>query len=94
MNNKINKSDLFDKCRTLHPRVKKYSFLPSTHGTSKKAALCSPSINSEQFQIFKIIQSVFADHSEMPKCLEIEQFTFKNKLIFLKTHPEPKNKSQ
>lgn len=42
MNNKINKFDLFDLSRTLHPTIKDYSFIPSTHETSTKLALCSP----------------------------------------------------
>jgi len=62
----IEKLDLIDICRTLHPKKSEYTFFSSAQGTfSRIDHVLGHKANLNRFKSIDIISSIFADHNGM-----------------------------
>ena len=62
----IEKSDLIDIFRTLHPKKSEYTFFSSAHGTfSRTDHILGHKANLNKFKSVDIISSIFSDHKDM-----------------------------
>ena len=68
----IEKLDLLDIFRTLHPKKAEYTFFSNAHGTfSRIDHILGHKANLNKFRSIEIISSIFSDHNGMK--LEINQ---------------------
>ena len=66
LNDTIEKLDLIDIFRTLHPKKSEYTFFSSAHGTfSRIDHILGHKANLNKFMSTEIISSVFSDHNDM-----------------------------
>lgn len=64
LNYTIEKLDLIDIFRTLHPKKSEYTFFSSTHGTlSRIDHLLGHKTNLDKFKSMEIISSIFSDQN-------------------------------
>ena len=62
----IEKLDLIDIFRTLHPKKSEYTFFSSAHGTfSRIDHILGHKANLNRFKSVEIISSIFSDHNGM-----------------------------
>ena len=62
----IEKLDLTDIFRTLHPKKSEYTFFSSAHGTfSRIDHMLGHKANHNKFKSIEIISSIFSDHNGM-----------------------------
>ena len=62
----IEKLDLIDISRTLHPKKSEYTFFSSAHGTfSGIDPILGHKTNLNKFKSTEIISSIFSDHNDM-----------------------------
>ena len=62
----IEKLDLIDIFRTLHPKKSEYTFFSSAHGTfSRIDHILGQKTPFNKFKIIQIISSIFSDHNGM-----------------------------
>ena len=62
----IEKLDLIDIFRTLHPKKSEYTFFSSAHGTfSRIDHILGHKANLNKIKSIKIISSIFSDHNDM-----------------------------
>ena len=62
----IEKLDLIDIFRTLHPKESEYTFLSTTHGAfSRIDHILGHKDNINKFRSIEIISSIFSDHNSM-----------------------------
>ena len=62
----IEKLDLIDIFRTLHPKKSEYTFFSSVHGTfSRIDHILGHKANLNKFKSIEIISSIFSDHNGM-----------------------------
>ena len=62
----IEKLDLINIFRTLHPKKLEYTFFSSAHGTfSRIDHILGHKANLNQFKSIEIISSIFSDHNGM-----------------------------
>ena len=62
----IEKLDLFNIFKTLHPKKSEYTFFSSVHGTfSRIDHMLEHKNNLEKFKSIAIISSIFSDHNGM-----------------------------
>ena len=62
----IEKVDVIDIFRTLHPKESEYTFLSTTHGAfSRIDHILGHKANLNKFRSIEIISSIFSDHSGM-----------------------------
>ena len=74
----IEKLDLIDIFRTLHPKKAEYTFFSSAHGTfSRIDHILGHKANLNKFSSVEIISSIFSDHNAMK--LEINHGKSKEK---------------
>ena len=60
----IEKLDLIDIFRTLHPKKSEYTFFSSAHGTcSRIDHILGHKANLNKFKSIEIISSIFSDHN-------------------------------
>ena len=66
LNDTIEKLDLIDIFRTLHPKKSEYTFFSSAHGTfSRIDHILGHKANLNKFKSIEIISSIFSDHNGM-----------------------------
>ena len=66
LNDTLNKMDLIDIYRTLHPKTTEYTFFSSTHGTFSRIDHTLVHKSSlGKFQKIDIVSSIFSDHNAM-----------------------------
>ena len=66
LNCTIEKLELIDIFRTLHPKKSEYTFLSSTYGTcSRIDHILEHKVNLNKFKSIETISSIFSDHSGM-----------------------------
>ena len=66
LNDTIEKLDLTDIFRTLHPKKSEYTFIPSAHGTfSRIDHILGHKANLNKFKSVEIISGIFSDHNGM-----------------------------
>ena len=66
LNYTIEKLDLIDIFRTLHPKKAEYTFFSSAHGTfSRIGHILGHKTNLNKFRSIEIISSIFFDHNGM-----------------------------
>ena len=66
LNDTIEKLDLIDIFRTLHPKKSEYTFFPSAHGTfSRIDHTLGHKANLNKFKGIEIISGIFSDHNYM-----------------------------
>ena len=64
LNDTIEKLDLIDIFRTLHPKKSEYTFFSSAHGTfSRIDHILGHKANLNKFKSIEIISSIFSDHN-------------------------------
>ena len=62
----LEKLDLIDIFRTLHPKKSEYTFFSSAHGTvSIIDHILGHKVNLNKFKSIEIISSIFSDHNGM-----------------------------
>ena len=62
----IEKLDLIDIFRTIHPKKSEYTFFSSAHGTfSRIDHILGHKANLNKFKSIEIISSIFSDHNGM-----------------------------
>ena len=62
----MDKLDLVDIFRTLHPKKSEYTFFSSAHGTfSRIDHILGHKANLNKFKSIEIISSIFSDHNGM-----------------------------
>ena len=61
----IEKLDLIDIFRTLHPKKSEYTFFSSAHGTFSIDHILRHKANLNKFRSIEIISSIFSDHNGM-----------------------------
>ena len=63
LNDTIEKLDLIDIFRTLHPKKSEYTFFSSAHGTfSRIDHILGHKTNLNKFKSIEIISSIFSEH--------------------------------
>ena len=66
LNDTLNKMDLIDIYRTLHPKTTEYTFFSSAHGTfSRIDHILGHKSSFGKFKKVKIVSSIFSDHNTM-----------------------------
>ena len=66
LNVTIEKLDLINIFRTLHPKKSEYAFFSSTHGTvSRIDHILGHKANLNKFKNIEVISSIFSDHNGM-----------------------------
>ena len=66
LNDTLNKMDLIDIYRTFHPKITKYTFFSSAHGTfSRRDHILGHKSSFGKFKKIEIISSIFPDHNAM-----------------------------
>ena len=66
LNDTVEKLDLIDIFRTLHPKKSEYAFFLSAHGTlSRIYHTLGHKTNLNKFKSIEIISSIFSDHNGM-----------------------------
>ena len=66
LNDTIEKLDLIDIFRTLHPKKSEYTFFSSAHGIfSRIDRILGHEANLNKFKNIEIISSIFSDHKGM-----------------------------
>ena len=66
LNDTLNKMDLIDIYRTLHPKATEYTFFSSTHGTfSRIDHILGHKSSLGKFKKIEIISSIFSGHNTM-----------------------------
>ena len=66
LNDTLNKVDLIDIYRTLHPKTTEYTLFSSTHGTfSRIDHILGHKSNLGKFKKIETISSIFSDHNAM-----------------------------
>ena len=66
LNNTLNKMDLIDNYRKVHPKTTEYTFFSSAHGIfSRIDHILGHNTNLGKFTKIKIISSIFSDHNIM-----------------------------
>jgi len=66
LNDTIEKLDLINIFRTLHPKKSEYTFFSSAHGTfSRIGHILGHKANLNKFKIIEIISRIFSDHNGM-----------------------------
>ena len=77
----IEKLDLIDIFRTLHPKKAEYTFFSNAHGTfSRIDHILGHKANLNKFRSVEIISSIFSDHNAMK--LEINHGKSKEKKTY------------
>ena len=66
LNDTLNKMDLIDIYRTVHPKTTEYTFFSSAHGTfSKIDHTLGHKLSLGKFKKIEIVSSIFSDHNAM-----------------------------
>ena len=66
LNDTVEKSDLIDIFRTLHPKKPEYTFFSNAYGTfSRIDHILGHKTNLNKFKTTEIISSIFSDHNGM-----------------------------
>ena len=66
LNDTLNKMDLIDIYRTLHPKTTEYTFFSSAHGTfSRIDHILGQKSSLVKFKKIEIVSSIFSDHNTM-----------------------------
>ena len=66
LNDTLNKMDLIDIYRKIHPKTTEYTFFSSAHGTfSRIGHILGHKSSLGKFKKTKIISSIFSDHNAM-----------------------------
>ena len=96
LNDTIEKLDLIDIFRTLHPKTQEYIFFSNAHGTlSRTHHILGYKTNLNKFKSIEIISSIFSDHNGMK--LEINHRKRNEKKTYYmdtKQHPTKKSMGQ
>ena len=86
LNDTLNKMDLIDMYRTLHPKTTEYTFFSGAHGTfSRIDHTLGHKSSLGKFQKIEIVSSTFSDHNGMRLDINYRKKTKKYK------HMEPNN---
>ena len=79
LNDTLNKMDLIDIYRTLHPKTTEYTFLSSAHGTlSRIDHILGHKSSLGKFKKIEIISSIFSDHNAMRLDINYRKNSVKN----------------
>ena len=79
LNDTLNKMDLIDIYRTLHPKTTEYTFFSSTHGTFSRIDHTLVHKSSlGKFQKIDIVSSIFSDHNAMRLDINYRRKSVKN----------------
>ena len=66
LNDTLNKMDLIDIYRTLHPKITEYNFFSSAHGTSSRIDhILGHKSSLGKFKKIEIVSSIFSNHNTM-----------------------------
>ena len=79
LNDTLNKMDLIDIYRTVHPKRTEYTFFSSAHGTfSRIDHILGHKSSLGKFKKIEIISSIFSDHNAMRLDITYRKKTAKN----------------
>ena len=80
LNDTLNKMDLIDIYKTLHPKTKEYTFFSSAHGTfSRIDHILSHKSSLGKFKKIEIMSSIFSDCNTMRLDINYKKPPVKNK---------------
>ena len=83
LNDTLNKMDLIDIYRTLHPKTTEYTFSSSAHGTfSRIDHILHHKSSHGKFTKIEIVSSIFSDHNAMRLYINYRKKTVKNRNIW------------
>ena len=92
LNDTIEKLDLFDIFRTLHPKKPEYTFFSSAHGTfSRMDHILGHKANLNKFKSIEIISSIFSDHNGMKVEINHRKINEKKLTMWRLNNMLPKN---
>ena len=93
LNDTIEKSDLIDIFRTLHPKKPEYTFFSSAHGTSSRTdPILGHKTNLNKFKSREVISSIFSDHNDTK--LETDHRKRSEKTNYMETKQPATKKNQ
>ena len=65
LNDTLNKMDLIDIYRTLHPKTTEYTFFSSAHGTFSGIDILGHKSSLGKFKKMEIVSNIFFNHNTM-----------------------------